>query len=165
MYSQIIEDFVRESNKIEGIIREPTKEELEYTATFVDLPTIGLEEVIKLVSIYEPMARIRDRSGLDVRVGNHIAPRGGPEIKIKLNDLLFDINIGKVTPFIGHCRYLYLHPFMDGNGRSGRAVWLWQMKRKFGRLPSLGFKHTFYYQTLDYMDVTSEVREWVTKSP
>jgi hypothetical protein len=35
-------------------------------------------------------------------------------------------------------------PTTDGNGRSGRALWLWCMR---GRAP-LGFLHQFYYQTL-----------------
>lgn len=49
-----------------------------------------------------------------------------------------------MSPFTTHLRYESIHPFSDGNGRSGRALWLWQMK---GRAP-LGFLHQFYYQTL-----------------
>ena len=37
------------------------------------------------------------------------------------------------------------HPFTDGNGRSGRALWLWQMNNH----APFGFLHTFYYQTLE----------------
>lgn len=43
-----------------------------------------------------------------------------------------------------------LHPFMDGNGRTGRAVWAWAMQRD-GQDPfALSFLHRFYYQTLEY---------------
>jgi len=38
---------------------------------------------------------------------------------------------------------------MDGNGRTGRAIWAWQMQR-LGRDPfALPFLHRFYYQTLE----------------
>jgi hypothetical protein len=53
-------------------------------------------------------------------------------------------------PYILHVEYEQLHPFTDGNGRSGRAMWLYAMK-KCGRLEqglNLGFLHAFYYQTL-----------------
>ena len=36
---------------------------------------------------------------------------------------------------------------MDGNGRSGRVLWLYNMGG-IERVP-LGFLHTFYYQALD----------------
>jgi Fic family protein len=45
---------------------------------------------------------------------------------------------------------------MDGNGRSGRAIWLWQMLRQEGGAP-LGFLHHFYYQTLEAQDVRKQM--------
>ena len=49
----------------------------------------------------------------------------------------------------GQCAYEMLHPFMDGNGRSGRALWAWMMLR-LGQDPfALLFLHRFYYQTLE----------------
>ena len=54
------------------------------------------------------------------------------------------------TPYDIHRRYETLHPFMDGNGRSGRILWAWQMIHHDIRPGlSLGFLHAFYYQTLD----------------
>lgn len=51
------------------------------------------------------------------------------------------------TPYDVHQQYETLHPFTDGNGRSGRALWLWQMIRD-GQRAQLGFLHTWYYQSL-----------------
>ena len=49
----------------------------------------------------------------------------------------------------GRCRYETLHPFMDGNGRSGRILWAWQMiEHNIAPGLSLGFLHAYYYQTL-----------------
>lgn len=88
---------------------------------------------------------------MDVRVGNHIAPRGGPDIQVRFDSLIEQINCGLLTAYEAHLAYETLHPFMDGNGRSGRAVWLWHMLRDGRDTGALyrGFLHTFYYQTLN----------------
>jgi fido (protein-threonine AMPylation protein) len=39
-----------------------------------------------------------------------------------------------------------IHPFTDGNGRSGRVTYHWQMRNS--RMADLSFLHAFYYQTL-----------------
>ena len=46
-----------------------------------------------------------------------------------------------------HNDYENLHPFTDGNGRSGRMLWAWQMRNDDDAM-ARGFLHTFYYQTL-----------------
>jgi hypothetical protein len=141
-----LEDFVRESNRIEGIHRDPTREEMEATIAFTNLPFAPTtEDMEKLVAVYAPGHRLRDQYGLDVRVGNHIAPRGCPEIRTSLDALLSRVAEGadEYHPWQAHIDYETLHPFTDGNGRSGRALWLWQMQTA-----PIGFLHSFYYQTL-----------------
>ena len=81
----------------------------------------------------------------NVRVGNHIPPPGGPAIFRRLDELMHVAPT--MSPHALHVLYEDLHPFTDCNGRSGRMLWAWAMENK--RLPfSLGFLHTFYYQTL-----------------
>lgn len=135
-------DFIRESNRIEGIYRDPTPEEVNEFDRFMKLDVITVDELNKFVSVYQPDAQLRDKKGLDVRIGNHIPPKGGPDIRIKLEELLKNAN--PINSFSTHIKYEKLHPFTDGNGRSGRMLWAWQ----YGDL-SLGFLHRFYYQTLE----------------
>jgi hypothetical protein len=140
-----ISEFVRESNRIEGIVRDPTRQELQATEEFIaaDFPTVV--RVKAFVAACQPNARIRDRAGLNVRVGSHIAPPGGPEIVTALEEILEFAPV--YEPYVTHYQYETLHPFTDGNGRSGRAIWLWQMMRCAGGAP-LGFLHHWYYQSL-----------------
>lgn len=138
-------DFVRESNRIEGILRDPKQEEFEATLNFLSLDTLAVPDVVHLVSVYQPGAQLRLFPGVNVRVGDHIAPPGGPEIGNRLAALLD--GLPKANAWRTHVEYETLHPFTDGNGRSGRAVWAWQMLRRQRGLP-LGFLHQFYYQTL-----------------
>lgn len=136
-----IEDFVRESNRIEGINRDSSTDEITAHEKFVKLGILTIEDIQEFVSVVAPGHKLRDQYGLDVRVGDHIAPRGGPEIRTSLQIILTEI--GGKDPWQTHIEYETLHPFTDGNGRSGRVIWLWQMETA-----PIGFLHHFYYQTL-----------------
>lgn len=143
--------FVEESNAIEGIIRPATDAETDALASFTSMQAPGIADLCDLVSVFQPGAVLRDRVGLNVRVGQHVPVRGGPHVKKLLVGLLREMEAGFITPFRLHQRYEDLHPFTDGNGRSGRALWLRQMLR-FGNAPrvrALGFLHSVYYQALE----------------
>ncbi len=144
---QRLRAFIRESNHIEGIEREPTTEEVNIARVFLSPSQTSINYLIAAVDVFEPGAKLRDKVGMDVRVGNHIAPLGGPNIKPEL--VLILLRAGRLEePHSVHCDYERLHPFTDGNGRSGRLLWLWMMVKKDEQIPPLGFLHQFYYQTL-----------------
>jgi len=141
--------FVRESNLIEGLTHEPTYEEVFATSMFMSRKKIDVGDMMDLVYAYQSGAGLRLFPTQNVRVGNHMPPPGGPAIKDELVRILMRVNTNTAHPFTAHCWYENLHPFMDGNGRSGRALWAWQMMR-FGYPPGLqlGFLHAWYYQSL-----------------
>lgn len=137
--------FIRESNRIEGINREPLKKEIEEYKRFMELKTLTVEELQRFVKIYQPDAILRDRPGLDVYVGSYVPPTGDITIKTRLMDILDDANKASVKDaYALHVRYEMLHPFTDGNGRSGRMLWLWIKK-----VAPLEFLHHWYYQSLE----------------
>lgn len=139
-------DFVLESNRIEGIHRHPIVAEIEEHNRFVALPVITVAALEQFVSVYQPDAKLRTDPDVVVSVGGHIPPAGGMGVVYALEKLLE--NIESMTPYQAHVAYEKLHPFTDGNGRSGRALWAWHMVETLREYP-LGFLHHFYYQVLD----------------
>ena len=141
MLTYSLRDFVVESNRIERIEGTCREEMEEYVRFFSNGVTIkSLEQFVDIVA----NAQLRDVEGLDVEIKGWRPMRGGSHIRSILRNLLEPDNLNLVTPFRTHQEYEDLHPFMDGNGRSGRVLWLHQMG---GKAP-LGFLHQFYYQTL-----------------
>lgn len=143
--------FVAESNRIEGIY-ETRKSDLLAHAAFLKL----MPSVESLSGLVYNIAGslLRDRSGMNVRVGDHIAPRGGADVKVRLKEIIYDL--GTEHPVVTHQKYLSLHPFMDGNGRSARALWLKNMidSKNLAMVCQYGFLISFYYQTLALGDKT-----------
>lgn len=141
--------FANESNRIEGM-PSATKDEIAALETFVVLERPQVSDLEAYVSAVAPRHVLRRLPTMNVRVGNHVAPRGGPEIEKQL--AVYLIKLPRFTPHENHLWYETLHPFTDGNGRSGRALWLWQVRYEDGsllaRVKALGFLHSFYYDTL-----------------
>ena len=120
-----LRDFVRESNQIENI-KDTIGADIAAHQQLLDLTTVKVPDLEMFVRTITRDHVLRDKVGLDVRVGNHFPPHGCPEIRVQLTDLLF--TLASRSPLENHLLYEALHPFTDGNGRSGRALWLWQMR-------------------------------------
>lgn len=136
-----LEDFVAESNRIEGI-SSTSETQIEAHRKFLEFPKITISVLEDFVSIVQPGATLRRSSNQNVRVGGYIAPPGGPRIEEALENILYNLEIQ--DSYTTHLDYLNLYPFTDGNGCSGRVLWLWC---RDGVAP-LGFLHQFYYHTL-----------------
>ena len=150
MHIAELKAFLIESNKIEGIIKRPDVRQLQWADKFLGLDKITIPDLENIVNVFQPGATLRDKVGMDVRVGRHVPLEGGPQVRQCLNHILIDLWVDYGgTPYGLHHDYETLHPFMDGNGRSGRMLWLWQMLKLEKYSPALGFLRTWYYQSLD----------------
>lgn len=149
--------FVRESNLIEGIEGSPSNKDIEAHLRLLDRGLLLTGDLVVFVFDVAD-APLRAYPGMDVRVGPHTPPRGGPAIRQALEELLYRATREDADPYLIHCEYESLHPFMDGNGRSGRALWLWMMLRQGnGDQPlNLGFLHSWYYQSLQHWPARGE---------
>jgi len=75
----------------------------------------------------------RDISQSNVQVGGRVAPHYS-----ELGSLMFNWieDIADHTPIENHIAFEHIHPFVDGNGRTGRMLMWWQ-ELKNGQEPTL----------------------------
>ena len=152
MKTEHLREFLIESNKIEGITEEPSGFLIQYAKDFLEINKLRIAHLESFVAVFQPGAILRDKPGMDVQVGNHRPPRGGGHI---VDDLVYILGYMvkdiQIRPYTVHARYKNLHPFSDGNGRSGRMLWLWQMVNQgHGYRPEWGFLQHFYFQSLEH---------------
>lgn len=142
-------EFQAESNLIERmpVVRQ---EEVVALRTLLDASQLTVGELVAYVSVIQPNAILRDNASVgNAWVSDYEAPPSGRAAMQLLDTLLYRINstgaLKDITPHEAYCRYECIHPFTDGNGRSGRALWLWMHK---GKAPQ-GFLNEFHYETLE----------------
>lgn len=146
--------FIRESNSIENIKGRTRAIEVLAHREFLMLDEIAVHDLEWFVDRIGGKPLRRDE-GMNVSIVDrgsgrllHSPPPGGPAVEGDLREILIKAARGDHSPYAVHCAYETLHPFMDGNGRSGRVLWAWQMLHESKMPFGVSFLRTFYYQAL-----------------
>lgn len=138
-----VEKFAHESNMIEGIFnRVEDGVQAQAILEFLSKKSITINDIV----VFNAYGTLRSKEGEGVTVSGHKAP-DGPLVRAGLENIVININ-KNLNPYQTHVDYEMLHPMTDGNGRSGRVIWLWMMINGHGYDFSISFLHQFYYQAL-----------------
>jgi len=140
-------EFIVESNRIERIHAPVAMEEMTSYKKLLALGHLTADALCAFVAAVAS-GRLRDQPGMDVRIGDDRPPAGGPGIRRQLGVLLDAMNAQAMSPWEAHLAYVRLHPFTDGNGRSGRALWAWMTSHRDENPFELSFLQRFYYDTI-----------------
>ena len=183
---EILKKFVMQSYLIEGIhlvAKSELEREVKLHKELFEKLDIALDKKSRTIAfnalcnftknayLVERDGILRNKKGMDVRVGDFYPPKGGKEIKIKLLELLEKVLTETHTNravYETHRKFENLHPFYDGNGRSGRALAYWMTQDKEIFDVPFSFLHRWYYWSLQYannyqrhgMCDTPQYRSW-----
>lgn len=140
-------EFIRESLAIERIFRNPTDEEFPESWRFLNLEKVTIADLVQYVQVFQPEATLRDNDQKRVWIGGKEASKGGEALLGYLTGLLTSCQNLNFEAASVHQEYEFLHPFTDGNGRSGTILWA-NLMFKQGYKFEYRFLQMYYYQTL-----------------
>jgi Fic family protein len=177
---QIIEDWLVETNEYEKALYEKQYKEVveHYKATMFVLETFKgqrpkFTDILEIHRILMKGQLLPDDCGtlrtVQVWVGQHMPPAPGQHLMSEvekfaryLDSLEEDIqsgigNIDSIYKSIYevHCKFEALHPFRDGNGRSGRLLWLALLNYYGFEFNEISFNdRSIYYRSLEQRQIS-----------
>lgn len=134
-----VKKYITSSNAIEGIHSEEEDAQSLIAWAFIDSwKIIRHQEIMALQNlITKNQTDLKDNqrgnyrgmynNDTNVTVGGRIAPDHSlvPDL---MNGWLRDVT--EMTPLVAHIRFESIHPFVDGNGRTGRMLYWYICKRR-----------------------------------
>lgn len=135
-------EHIRQSNLIENIDdKRQDKRSLKAwewleKQEVISIPVL-LELHAKITSTQLPAHEAGQFRKVDVWIGGHIAPPPAEAKRLAIKVLRdLDERWDKIVPEALHINFEKAHPFVDGNGRTGRML-MWWHQVKLGKEPML----------------------------
>lgn len=137
--------LVEEGRELSAVASRPQREVLNYFAGLRYVEKHAKKKTLRHEDIFELHRRLaasvmdQGQAGryrtIAVRVGPHI-PSAAAEVSGLMFELLqwWNAKAVKLSPVLSsailHYQFEWIHPFADGNGRTGRALALWELYRR-----------------------------------
>jgi Fic family protein len=141
----LISEAIRESNNIEDVWgEEEVAQSLIAWHYLVEQEMLTLEVLLELhrLVMLNLLPEGRGQRGQlrlhNVTVGGRLCPhyRDVPTLVGDWLNLMRRENLPELTPTYTHIEFEHIHPFIDGNGRTGRML-MWWHARKIGIEPQI----------------------------
>jgi hypothetical protein len=123
-----VPDFVRVSNRMAGITREPTPSEISAHRGLLAANALRVENLELFVHHVAEGARVRSEAGAEA-LSSAEEMTSAEQLKADLATIVLAAQKQAASPQRLHRIYTLLSPFTDGNGRCGRALLMWQIMR------------------------------------
>lgn len=138
-----MQDHIRQSNLIESI-DDPAEDAQSLIAWeyISKQPHIGIPELLETHRLITKNQLARKHAGafrtVPVWIGGYKVMPAPYLAQQFVYNLLMDLmqRPEEIDPQDGHVRFEQAHPFIDGNGRTGRML-MWWHENKIGRKPTL----------------------------
>ena len=132
-------EHIKQSNLIEGVnSRKADKHSLEAWLWLEEQPKITHQNICGIHLRIMKGQMNTDDLGIyrrcNVQVGGRVAPHW-EYVDALMDNVVYGLKTSK-DPIAMHIQYEYVHPFPDGNGRTGRML-LWWHQIKLGQEPTL----------------------------
>jgi Fic family protein len=127
----IIKEFIRESNKIEGVTDEKAVEKSYEAWGFIaekELTHETVKETHELILENRQPDIAGEYRTTPVRIGGEIRDNHAV-IHDEMEALLDKEPSNAVEAILWHVEFEKIHPFTDGNGRIGRLLYLWHCNK------------------------------------
>ena len=130
-HTPIIAEALSESNAIEGIYTSDALEDSlkawEFMTDCDFIPNVDTIEFVHWLITYRQLPS-GERGTL--RYGREVSIAGRPGmssfiVRDALQQWIRDLDV--MSPKEAHIRFEKIHPFIDGNGRTGRMIYYWQL--------------------------------------
>lgn len=130
-----VPDFVRVSNRMAGITREPTPSEISAHRGLLAANALRVENLEMFVHHVAEGARVRSEACAHAESTDEVTT-SAEQLKADLATIVLAAQKQAASPQRLHRIYTMLSPFTDGNGRCGRALLMWQIMRASQRTKS-----------------------------
>lgn len=142
--------WIRESNLIEGVDDpDADRQCLLAWQWFVEQP-FSLETILSLhkrvMAGRLPITYLGVWRPVDVTVGGRLCPPWEDVPRLMKDwEERFRMANGEYQPIIAHVAFENIHPFVDGNGRTGRMIMNWQRTLSYRRPLTILYKDRWEY--------------------